>query len=290
MSQAALISAEAPETASTVPVTLYYRYLDSGFLGQEARALKVPLNQSREMAIVEALLGGPGPSSPMLRPIFPAGTKVLSVLKEGRQLFVTFNQHIMDAYPLEDLQNEAYVAGEGRTRRLLAMASLVNSLTESGQVSQVQVLVQGQELATASLRLSARYYLDNNDLLPNPLKRQEDRIATPGQAASYIFDLWEQRAIPQMQRMLFIPAQDPDILARAAALAEIPTLLSFSVSAGSLDATGNQAVCLVSLNVLDQKGEELNRQDIPLLLVRKDGVFKAEATSLFSLIDSLLLP
>lgn len=287
-SASALISADPPEPASAMQATLYYRYLDSEFLGQETRSLQVPLNQSQEMAIVEALLDGPGPASPMLRPLFPAGTKVLSLLGEGGLLYVTFNQHLMDAYPGEDLQNQAYVSAEGRARRRLAMASLVNSLTESGQVRQVQVLVQGQEQITASLRLSSRYYLLDSDSLEDPLLRQEELIIKPGQAAHLFLKLWEQRAFPQLQRLLFIPAQDPEILRRSAALSELPTLLVFSTSAGSQDATGSRAVCLVKASILTPSGEEVHLADQPLLMIRKDGVWKAEATSLFSLVDRLL--
>ena len=161
-------------------VTLYYRYLDSGFLGREQREISFPRTTAPELAIAAALIEGPGSLSPWLNPLFPPGTQVLSALREGDRLFLTFNEALMNRYSDEALvMSGDYRKGEGQLRRRLAMASLVNSLTETGQYSSVQVLVRGETYIATSMRLSGRYYLEDGDSLPPPLLRQEEYIFTP---------------------------------------------------------------------------------------------------------------
>lgn len=106
---------------------------------------------------------------------------------EGETLFVTFNEQLLGRYADEAvIFSTDYSQGEGRLRRRLAMAALVNTLTESGLYSRVQVLVRQESYITSSMRLSMRYYLLEDDSLPPPLTRQESYILTP-QVSAQIF-------------------------------------------------------------------------------------------------------
>ena len=99
-------------------VTLYFRYLQSAYLGREQREISYPLGGSREKAIVAALIEGPGSLSASLNPLFPPGTQILSVISEGERLFLTFNEALMGRYSDEPLiSQEDYRRGEGLLRR-----------------------------------------------------------------------------------------------------------------------------------------------------------------------------
>ncbi len=81
--------------------TLYFRYGDSALLRQETRELTVMPNESREKALVTALLDGPHEGGGSA--LFPDGTQVLSTQAQDRVIYVTFNEALYDRYPDESL-------------------------------------------------------------------------------------------------------------------------------------------------------------------------------------------
>ena len=129
-----MLSAQAQEEQPIkLSATLYFRYRSTGYLAREVRELNASRTISDEMALINALVEGPGSLSPQLSPLFPAGTHALSTAVEGETLFVTFNEQLLGRYADEAvIFSTDYSQGEGRLRRRLAMAALVNTLTESG--------------------------------------------------------------------------------------------------------------------------------------------------------------
>ena len=175
-----------------LPLTLYFRYRSSALLGRELRIIPVPASGPYELSVVRALLDGPGSLYPHLSPLFPPGTQALSAVAEGGTLFITFSESIMGHYPDEPLiMTPEYSRNEGALRRHVAMAGLVNTLTELGRYSSVQVLVRGETYIASSMRLSMRYYLEDSDALPDPLVRQEISIQGPKSAADTLLSAWQ---------------------------------------------------------------------------------------------------
>lgn len=278
-----LLGYQPPDSADDKSAVLYFRYMGSGWLGQEVRDVSVPRTDNMEKALVQALLDGPSIRSPHFRPLFPPGTQVLSVLEEGGRLFVTFNERLLDPLAGEEAETEGSDNAPSLLRRRLAMASLVNTLTESGEYSSVQVLVLGQPNAAGSMRLSARYYLEDRDSLLDPLKRQEEWIVTPGLAAGLILSTWQSQFFSQLK--LFVTRENAQWRPEEASLdiEKLPGLLSYHVSGGSVSPDGSYAVLTVDARMAGQDGMQRDVSGYPLRLVRQDGIWKMSETSLLLL-------
>ncbi len=270
---------ETQPTPGTVNVTLYFRYRDSGLLAREYRQVSIPRNMPVEQAIVGALVEGPGSLSPHLSPPFPPGTQVLHVAAEGDTLFVTFNAGLMARYPDElPMPSPEYRQGEGRLRRQLAMASLVNTLTESGRYRQVQALVRDESYISTSMRLSARYYLEDSEAFPPPLTRQEAFIHSPFATAELFMSAWRDQDWPQALGL--VRGGDPrtgDVLPTehelSQRLSQAPRLIDFVLTPGIVALDGQSAVVSVTYTLLEADGQERPVQAFPLRLLRQDGVF-----------------
>ena len=211
-------------------VTLWFRYLDEPLLAPETRALSLSPDRPMEVSLLTALLAGPDVQSTELTGLFPAGTRVLSTVRQGRTLFVTLSRQIMDAYPDEpqDWRRDPYWSTEALLRRRLCMQSLVATITENCDIDTVQVLVEQHDVATDSLRLRQRYYLttDGNELA-DALLRNDQLLLSPGTAMSTILTLWQKRDWPRLQRYMVSTEDEETLPSRLDAL---PHLLNFTLT------------------------------------------------------------
>lgn len=277
-----LLSYEEPGQVAQVNALLYFPYENSQWLAPEARELSVLPTQSLEQALVQALLDGPQQTSLGKVRLFPEGTQVLSVLSEGSRLFVTFNDQIMKPLPGEEGNQEALLT-KARHRRQLAMAALVNTLTESGLYHSVQVLVVDQNTRDNSLRLSSRYYLEDTEELPPPLTRQEQALLTPGKAAEYSLLAWRNQDWARfVARLALSPGQSGQRL-QALTFDQLPALVSFSCSSGIPAPDGSYAIVSLDASLLMKDGTELSYAAFPLKMLRQGPGWLISLPSLLSL-------
>ena len=238
----------APDSLATeCAVTLWFRYLDEPMLAPETRLLTLSPDQPMEYTLVTALLSGPDVQSTELTGLFPAGTRVLSTLRQGRTLFVTLSKEIMNGYPDEpaNWQGDPYWAAEMLLRRRLCMQSLAATVTENCDVDTVQVLIEQQGETTDSLRLRQRYYLDTEDekLLADPLARDDALLLSPGTAMDTILTLWQRQDWSRLRR--YVAAEDTDTLIDR--LDSLPRLMDFTLSGPTL--SGRTATFTVTATV-----------------------------------------
>lgn len=258
-----LLSYEDPGSKTAYEAVLYFRYLDSPYLAQETRTIQVQHTESREKALVTALTEGPAATGSVGRPLFPQGTKVISVLAEGDTLFVTLSREFLNA-----LDNENNQAGkeEALLRRRLLVSSLANTLTESGQYQKIQILIFNQTAADASMRLSQRFYLEDSNQIPAPVRRQEQDIITPGKAAEMILQFWQRQ---NWNALLSCLALEPGIASSAKGpdIKSLPVLLSYSSTPGTPSPDGAYAVVQISLEMktLEGKTETVSNQAVRML-------------------------
>ena len=275
-----ILSAQAvDERPLKLNATLYFRYRNTAYLARELRELNVSRTVSDEMALVSALLEGPGSLSPHLSPLFPGGTQVLSTAVEGETLFITFNEALLGRYADEAVVfSTEYSQGEGTLRRRLAMASLADTLTENGLYARVQVLVRQEKLVGNSMRLSNRYYLLEDDALPPPLSRQEGYILTPQASAQIFLSGWQSGDFTAGLRLVKgsegrAPAPIPSDYDLKLSLEQAPKLADFLVTPGSISLDGQTALVTISLKLLSGDGTEKLVEHRPLRLLLREGVY-----------------
>jgi len=270
-----------------LPLTLYFRYRSSDLLGRELRAISVPVNGPYELSIVRALLDGPGSLSPHLSPLFPPGTQALSAVAESGTLFVTFNESIMGHYPDEPLiMTPDYRQGEGTLRRQIAMAGLVNTLTELGRYRAVQVLVRGETYIAASMRLSMRYYLQDSDALPDPLVRQEAYIQSPQTAAQALLSASQSNDWTSCYPLLISGTQMlPSEHELIQVVSQAPTVLDYVLTAGTVALDGQSAIVCVDYTLRRSNGSTQAIKALPLKVLLIDGIYRIPYESLRQLLE-----
>lgn len=129
-----------PETVSKDKSTarLYFGYMQEPLLVGETRIFSVPINENADAAIIKELIKGPSTTRADFMPLINAETKVTNVRSEGTYLFVTLSKEFLQ--PPEDQLTEENDLYE-KTRKMLAVYSIVNALIEQGNYSRVQILI-----------------------------------------------------------------------------------------------------------------------------------------------------
>ena len=246
--------------------TLYFGYGDTGLLRQESRQITLLPNETREKALVRALLEGSREAGS--RPLFPEKTEVLSTQSQDGMIYITFNEALYDRYADEDSRHEPSAA-----RRELAMDALTATLTESGEYRSVQVLVRAEENVGRSMRLTSRFFLQENETTLPPLTRQSSRLPTPSAYAAALLTAWQERDPEALASFVSLrEGQTPSALSDD--LAASPALISFAVYDGTVSPDGGSAVVCADLVFRDADGGETAISACPLRLVSEGGAWK----------------
>ena len=269
------LSALPEETAARAQsATLYFRYGDTGILKQEERELTVLPNESREKALVQALLDGSQSGGSAL---FPEGTEVLSTKAVDDVIYVTFNEALYGRYPDEsaaDLDTDDAVL-----RRRLAMAALCAALTESGEYQSVQVLVRAETDIGSSMRLRESYFLTDSDLPCDPLTRDDAYLPAPALCARQALDAWETRDRDSLTPWICGTQSDSEMLS------DSRILLAYEAGEGCVSPDGQSAVVCLRLTLRDANGSGESEIICSLPLRREGGVWKADAGVLAGLMS-----
>jgi len=282
----ALIGAQDPGLPhGPQQVSLYFRYQDTAYLAPEQRMIAVGLNESLEMALVQALVEGPSATQSDLVPLFPAGTEVLSVTGSGDTLFVSFNEALLDRYSDEpkDLSGGQWRV-EAPLRRRLCMDSLTATLTAAGLCTRVEVLVHRKDVQQHSMRLSKDYFLTGEEGLLDPLTRREDSLLTPHNAAGLLLRAWMTQDWERLYTMTAgegRPGEQGTIHAFSAAR----TLVGYTLSPGEVSPDGKSAILSVDM-VLRGSGEDVAIAAYPVLLTRQDGIWKMDYSRLLAMMNA----
>ncbi|SMC57733.1 GerMN domain-containing protein [Papillibacter cinnamivorans] len=124
-----LLSSHMEEPLS-MEVTLYFTNQATGLLEGETRTLEIQEGDTSAERIMSALLEGP--QSQNLSSSIPKGTKLLSASVDNGVCSVNLSKEFLESVP-EDWQAQQ-----------LAVYSIVNSLTDTDSIGQVQLLVEGE--------------------------------------------------------------------------------------------------------------------------------------------------
>lgn len=279
------VTAEQPKNQDRA--TLWFRFGEEPLLAAESRVITHSRTESHAMALLRALLAGPGTGATELRSLFPQGTQVISATQAGNIMFVTLSRHIMNSYPDEPAawRDQAVWAMEVPLRRRLAMQSIAATITENCDVDTVVILVEQTGRATDSLRLRQSYYtLDGDMSLAEPLTRDEDLLLTPHRTAEIILQCWQERDFTRLYRYIAHadPATGADRPTEAdclALLTELPHLLHARAEGGSISADGSTALFTLRGAWLEN-GQETPFEGLVFRLTREKGLWRIGLTQL----------
>ena len=123
---------------------LYFGFMDQPLLVGESHSFDVPINESIENSIIRELIKGPLSTRNDLKAVINTKTSLVSVRSEGQFLFVTLSSDFLSPVDEKESSDPAYE----KTRRMLAVYSIVNTLIEQGTYSRVQILIDDDGMGT----------------------------------------------------------------------------------------------------------------------------------------------
>jgi len=275
-----------------IPVTLYFRYMQTGYLVQEARELEVAPNEIVELAIVRALMDGPSAVSQDLAPLFSVNDRLMAVrLEDNDQVTVVLGERFLEppSDAPSDWENYEYWAQEVPRRRRLAIQAVTNTLTEGGRCDAVQFLVSAGPEDVHGMRIrSAPFFGGDEDLLLPPQFRQEEAVLTPQIALGALLDAWQRKDWQTLYAFLLryapkgtaLPSQIDFLMW----IDEMElSLLYYRISVGTVSIDGSSATICLTARIMNKDGQIRELFQKPVLMMREYGCWKMSFDSLMRL-------
>ncbi len=261
----------AGEAHDKLDVTLYYRCEDAALLSARQAQLDLRREETIATSIVKALIDGPGAASG-LDGLFPRGTSIISVNGEGATAFVTLSRDFLgrpDGAPA-DWEDLAEWQEEAALRRMLAVQSLVLSLTEDGRFQRVQLYVADHDDDVPERIPLCYFSLDVTDpgVMLAACSRDESYLLTPRRVLLMALDCWQRRDYDALHAMLTDGREPlPEREAFAAKMRELDvTLLTCEATDGSVSYDGQRATLVLNARISTPQGgeTEIRREAVPL--------------------------
>lgn len=283
------------QTATTRDVTLYFRFENERLLSSTVRTIEVRDKGRIEEAVVRALLDGPELQRRHLTSVIPSGTRLISTSGSGNSLLITLSREFLNLpadVPLGWEQDPAWVEYVNATR-LLAIASIVNSVTECGNYNRVQILIdndgngQGVRVARRHMGYCGQ---ENQDSPVDVFLRNNSYILTPETAVSSVFRYLSARNFEKL--LLFVADYDADNTPKPSVDA-LPgeldalyaTIETYEVLGSAVSEDGSSAVVTASYTRRNAQGRSTQVQMMPIQLVRESGAWRIHLSTLKKLLN-----
>jgi hypothetical protein len=274
--------------AETRTVSLYYRLREEDLLARETRSVFVPMDKQLETVLVEALIDGPSPSLLDLTGLFIPGTKVLETARRDDLVTITLSEAFLGT-PVDaplDWRYDPLWQREVFARRRLALASIVNTITEASDCARVQVLVRQGGEDSAGTRIARSDLYENatpGDLL-TPLTRDESLLLTHHLTADVIMICWQIRDFERLYRLVSARPTQPQFLQEMGTRGHF--ISGYALSAGTVSADGTRAVVACTFAYEDGAGVS-EVFDYPIRLLLENGLWKMDYQALLALLEAV---
>lgn len=139
-----------PPADSTVSrsreVQLYFRFGSEGYLACETRLIEARASERLEAAVLRELIRGPSSEHAELTRLIQAQTQIGEISEQGDTLYVTLSADFLRSAvnQPEGWGEDAALVRENFLQRRLAVYSVVNTLSNLGTYSHVQILVDSE--------------------------------------------------------------------------------------------------------------------------------------------------
>ena len=287
---AAQIEYNVGTTQSTsYSATLYYIYQgDNDMLLPEKRTLSFDQDRRIETVLIEELIKGPAPEQTNLLAVIDPNTKVISVTGDigaSDTLYITLSAEFLNEPPVYKEKYTDDPAELNRYRRQ-AVNAIVNTITELGQFSRVDIQIQDGKNTRRLINSEAGRTTNPANTL-EPVTRQYDVIITPRMVVQKVFTLMRDRAwrAPLGNYLSFEGSQDNGLAtseerAYAELAAQDVQIEDFTIGDVTQSTDGKSAVVTVrQLQLRDKLGKvKYSKENVPIKLTLENGIWKIPYT------------
>lgn len=167
---------DSSESEPTSLMPLYFRYYDEPILIRSSINVEISSQHPIEYYAITALLAGPSGQRPELTGCFGQNTKLLDIDSNKEYLYVTLSDDFLS-------DTQAATTEEMRQNRKLSIYSIVNTVCELGNFSQVQIYIHTNGAAQRPDSFEMGFAQTSTDSSPlGPLTRNTEYILTPSTA------------------------------------------------------------------------------------------------------------
>ena len=265
---------EGAAKSERTDVTLYFADAQySGLVGC-VRSIETPVTERREYAILNALIQGvAGSDGGNVTSLINPKTTVVSVTDSNNILFVTLSREFLDWSDFASVPENAEVM-----LKYLAVFSIVDTLIELSGYPRVQLLVDMNDSGTGQRVKRSDVGLGGAGVL-EPLDRNGSIILSPGNAINGLFDGVMGKDGDKIYD--FIAYNDGELDEKPSVTTlktEIQAsglaIESYSLRDTILGADGKTAVVMADYTTRAQNGDVKENTNIPIPLIREDGVWR----------------
>ena len=269
----------------TKDVTLYFSYNGEYMLAGETRTIDVPVNETLETAVVQALIDGPSADRDELVGLFWDDVELVNTETNGNILLVTLNEAFASGVPDGDIILEDTDAAQ---QKKLAIKAIVNTIVEMGTYSRVQIYVD-RENGTGRITKAEAGWVDEGGGLLDPQGRDAELILTPENTLYKALDLYGKKDWAALYDFTAATspdgAQKPDIDEFSEALDNADNVLqSFFVNGLSVFYDGQTAVVMLDYTIKTREGHTVKDTNVPILLVREKDIWKVSYHALLGVL------
>ncbi len=267
----------------TSKVRLYYSYKGEMLLAGETRSIDVPVSQKREEAVIRALIAGPSADRSELAGLFWEGVTLVGVENNADVLFVTLSEEFVTTDPPMTALDES----SAKDRKMVAIYSIVNTITEMGTYSGVQINVQRKNGSQRIMRSEAGF--GGEDKALDSQYWNGDLILTPEKTLIQALDAYSKKNWAELYNYTAYTNIDgtvkPDSEDFSAALAETGSndLDSFEPKGVNVMSDGQSAVVLLNYTIKTRNGD-IERPMVPVILVLENELWKVSYSSIVNVL------
>ena len=264
--------------SQTIQANLWLPIASREFFVEKRVDVVLSSGERLETAVLRALFAEQSYDDIVCPAVWPE-LQVVNITDDTQTLYVTLNSAFLNP-PVAT----ATMTSDMWTRT--AVLSIANTLLALGEYSQVQILVEMGDNATAQRPTRAQCgFDDNGSTVLGPLVLQKELLLTPERAAETVLSSITNRNVVEICRMTDQSGLMPEYQTIQNALLGMEEhLVDFTVAKGSYQNEDHATTLFVDLTLKDGENER-TVSGIPLHMVQNEaGVWKVDYESLKSAI------
>lgn len=290
---------DADPQPTEVNITLYYKHEVADFLVPEQRKVYKD-KQSLEQLVVEELLKGPQTFGKVM--VMPPDVSVIDVTRKGNTVFVNLSGEFKNEVDLNTIPGKQNIPDEDREAvlaemKMLAIYSIVNSITDLEGGLQVKLLVDNRQLTYEEL--GAQLLIENNGKIDSDtpmiaIDRDKDFILSPSRSVEYVLKgMTGKPNYDIVYKFLASKAADgsslPSVEEFKRVMAAVDMVLETDddpIDEEEIKPDGNTAYVTVHYAIKHSDGKKEIREKDVFTVIRENGVWKVILPDIFSKIRS----
>jgi len=262
-----------------VSCMVYFSYAEKNYLVGQQHLVSVPESTRAEEVFLQELILGPNTTSTALLPVINPNTRVVEVSDNNGVLFVTLSSHFLS--PLSGVSENWQESGKGSDlvmqQRRLALYAIVNTLTQTGKYSKVQLYIDydDSDKGERPTRGEMGFAGENSDKLLEPIGRNAQAILQPDTAVMLFLQSFAEKNWDESSKYVASETQNggQETLSNEFSLLDL-TLADYEITSMTISYDGQSAIVTIDYFIRAKDGVEYQNSNVSLKIERIDDIWK----------------